>query len=369
MLAVALTHRYGRAGFMLDAAFTAPKGQVTALFGPSGCGKSSILAAIAGLLRPDAGRVTLDGVALLDTTQGIALPPEARRCGVVFQEARLFPHLSVETNLRYGLRRAPRNASGPGFEEVAALLGLDALLARRPAGLSGGERQRVALGRALLSRPHLLLLDEPLAALDAARRAEVLPFLARLRDAARVPMIYVTHALDEVDALADRLVLLEAGRVLAEGAVAELAARTDLPLALRRDAGVLIPCILAAHDEARGLSRLEFDGGALLVPLRAGPIGQHIRIRLRARDVAVATAAPLGLSLQNVLPATLLEIGPTGSPQEVFLRLAVGPTVLLARITRDSVAQLGLAPGQAVFALAKAVAFHSIGDSAGPPAV
>ena len=365
MLDVALTHRYGGAGFTIDAAFTAPQGQVTALFGPSGCGKSSILAAIAGLLRPDAGHVTLGDVPLSDTARGISLPPEARRCGLVFQEARLFPHLNVENNLRYGLKRAPRDATGPDFHEVVDLLGIAPLLARRPAGLSGGERQRVALGRALLSRPRLLLLDEPLAALDTARRAEVLPFLARLRDAARVPILYVTHALDEVDALADRLVLLDSGRVLAEGAVAELAARTDLPLALRRDAGVLIPCILAAHDAARGLSRLDFEGGALLVPLRAGPIGQRFRIRLRARDVAVATEAPRGLSFQNVLPATLLEIGPTGSPNEVFLRLAVGSTVLLARITRDSVARLGLAPGQAVFALAKAVAFHSIGDPTG----
>lgn len=362
MLEVSLTHRYGRAGFTLDAAFHAPAGQVTALFGPSGCGKSSILAAIAGLLRPDAGRVALDGVTLLDTARRLYVPPEARRCGLVFQEARLFPHLSVETNLRYGLRRAPRDAAGPGFDEVVVLLGLAPFLARRPAGLSGGERQRVALGRALLSRPRLLLLDEPLAALDLARRAEVLPFLARLRDAARVPMLYVTHALDEVDALADRLVLLEAGRVLAEGEAEALAARTDLPLAARRDAGVLIGCTVDGHDVARGLTRLDFAGGHFLVPLRDAPRGEQRRIRLRARDVAVATTAPQGLTMQNILPATLREIGPTGTPQEVFLRLAIGPTILLARVTRDSVERLALQPGQEVFALVKSVAFDPAGS-------
>jgi molybdate transport system ATP-binding protein len=358
MLEVALRHRYP-GGFTLDVAFAAPSGQVTALFGPSGCGKSSILAAIAGLLRPEEGRVALGGVALLDTTRRIALPPEARRCGLVFQEARLFPHLSVETNLRYGLRRAPRGATGPSFEQVVALLAIAPLLGRRPAGLSGGERQRVALGRALLSRPRLLLLDEPLAALDAPRRAEVLPFLARLRDAAQVPILYVTHALDEVDALADRLVLLEAGRVLAAGEAEAMAARTDLPLAARRDAGALLHCRLAAHDPARGLSRLDFAGGAFWVPLRAEPLGLRLRIRLRARDVAVATETPRGLSIGNVLPAVLRGIAPTGAPHEVFLQLAVGESLLLARVTRDSVARLGLTPGQGLFALVKSVAFDA----------
>lgn len=357
MLEVALRHRFAAEGFALDARFTADGAGVTALFGPSGCGKSTILAAVAGLLRPQAGRVALDGEALLDTAAGVFLPPERRRFGVVFQEARLFPHLSVETNLRYGERRAPRGATGPGFDEVVALLGIGHLLARRPARLSGGERQRVALGRALLSRPRLLLMDEPLAALDTARRAEVLPFLARLRDAARLPILYVTHALDEVDALADRLVLLEAGRVLEEGGVEALTARTDLPLAARRDAGVLIGCAVLAHDVARGLTRLGFGGGELLVPLRPEAPGSRLRLRLRARDVAVATEAPRSLSMQNILPAILEAIAPTGTPHELFLRLAVGPTPLLARVTRDSVERLGLLPGQTIWALVKSVAF------------
>jgi len=356
MLDVALRHRFGP-GFTLDAAFTAAPRGVTALFGASGCGKSTILNAVAGLLHPDAGHVSLDGEALLDTARGIALPAERRRCGVVFQEARLFPHLSVLGNLRYGLSRAPREAKGPALEEVVALLGIGELLERRSARLSGGERQRVALGRALLRRPRLLLMDEPLAALDAPRRAEILPFLARLRAEANLPILYVTHALDEVDALADQLVLIEAGRVLASGGVEELTARTDLPLAARRDAGVLIAVRVAAHDAARGLTRLEFAGGHLLMPLHPAPPGTALRLRLRARDVAIALTRPAEISVQNILPAVISAILPTTSPHEVFLHLALGETRLLARVTRDAAERLQLAPGLEVFALVKSVAF------------
>jgi len=354
MLEVSLRHRFP--GFAIEAAFRSPTPGVTAVFGPSGCGKSTTLSAVAGLLRPDEGRVVLDGTVLLDTAAGIAVPPERRRCGVVFQDARLFPHLSVKTNLRYGLRRAPHGAEGPGLEEVAGLLGIEALLRRRPGALSGGERQRVALGRALLSRPRLLLLDEPLAALDAPRRAEVLPYLARIRDRFRLPMLMVTHALDEVDRLADRLVLMEAGRVLAAGPVEDLMARTDLPaLAGRRDAGALIPCTVLDHDPARGLSRLGFAGGAFLVPLRAEAPGTAMRLRVRSRDVSVATEEPRGLSVQNVLPATLEGIEAQGP--DALLRLRVGEALLLARVTPDAVARLGLAPGMGVWALVKSVAF------------
>jgi molybdate transport system ATP-binding protein len=226
----------------------------------------------------------------------------------------------------------------------------------------------VALGRALLARPRLLLMDEPLAALDAARRAEVLPFLAQARAVARVPILYVTHAVEEVDALADHLVLLDQGKVLAAGSVEALTARTDLPLAARRDAGVVLPCTVAAHDPTRGLTRLEFDGGTLLVPLRPEPVGSRARIRLRARDVAVATEPPRGLSTQNILPATLAAITPAPHAGEVFLRLALGPATLLARVTRDSVARLGLVPGQAVWAVLKAVSFdHAPGEAGEMP--
>ena len=356
MLDVALRHRFSAEGFAVDAAFCVPARGVTAIFGPSGCGKSTILNAVAGLLRPQEGRILLDGAALLDTTHGIALPAERRRCGLVFQEARLFPHLNVESNLRYGLRRAPRGAAGPGFDEVVALLGIAALLHRRPARLSGGERQRVALGRALLMRPRILLMDEPLAALDAPRRAEILPFLARLREAADMPILYVTHALDEVDALADHLVLMEEGRVIASGGLEALTARTDLPLAARRDAGVVISARIAGHDPARGLTRLEIPGGQLTLPLQAEPPGTLVRLRLRARDVAVALTPPEAISIQNVLPVTIRSITPTASPHEVFLRLALGDTILLSRVTRDAVERLELFAGKPVHALVKSIA-------------
>ncbi len=356
MLEVAIRHRYGRDGFAIDVGFTAAGDGVTALFGPSGCGKSTILGAVAGLLRPDAGRIALDGAALLDTARRVFVPPERRRCAVVFQDARLFPHLSVETNLRYGQRRAPRDADGPGFDEVVALLGIAPLLSRRPGRLSGGERQRVALGRALLARPRLLLMDEPLAALDGARRAEILPFLARLREVARIPILYVTHALDEVDALADELVLLEGGKILAAGPAGALMARTDLPqLAGRRDAGVLIACTVRSSTD--GIATLEFDGGTLVTTSHPGAPGTRLRVRLRARDVAVAVEEPRGISTTNILPATLSAIDGGTDHGEVFLRLAAGPSVLLARVTRDSVARLGLRPGMPLWALVKAVTF------------
>ena len=354
MLDVAARHRFQ--GFALDAAFKAPAG-VTALFGPSGSGKSTVLSVVAGLLRPLAGRVALDGAVLLDTAAGVMVPAERRRCGVVFQDARLLPHLSVASNLRYGARRAPRDAAGPNFEEVVALLDIATLLPRRPRGLSGGERQRVALGRALLSRPRLLLMDEPLAALDGPRKAEILPFLERLRDLARLPILYVTHDLAEVDRLADTLVLMEAGRVLAAGPVADIAARTDLPLLSgRRDAGAVLDCAVDAHDPGRGLTRLRFPGGVFVVPLRAEPAGARLRLRLRARDVAVAIRQPDGISSHNVLPAVVAGISPAGL-HEVFATLQIGPTPVLARLTRDSVGALGLETGRTVFALVKSAAF------------
>jgi len=356
-LSLEVAARHGFGGFTLDVALAAPTPGLTALFGASGSGKSTLLAIVAGLLRPLSGRVALDGQVLLDTAARVDLPAERRRCGVVFQDARLLPHLSVEGNLRYGARRAPRGAAGPGFAETVELLGLAALLRRRPRALSGGERQRVALGRALLSRPRLLLMDEPLAALDSQRKAEILPFLERLRDAAGLPILYVSHALDEVDRLADTLVLLDAGRVLAAGPLQALAARTDLPtLSGRRDAGAVLPCTVDAHDGARGLTWLGFPGGQLVVPLRPEAAGSRLRLRLRARDVAVATEPPHGISSHNILPATVAGIDAAG-PHEVLVTLRAGPTPVLARLTRDAAAQLALAPGRAVFALVKSTAF------------
>lgn len=360
MLEISLRHRF--AGFSLDAAFDAPTPGVTAIFGPSGCGKSTLLSAVAGLLRPDEGRLVVNGSVLFDSATRQFVPAERRRCGVVFQDARLFPHLSVETNLRYGLRRAPRDAKGPDMEEVTALLGIEHLLSRRPAALSGGEKQRVALGRALLSRPALLLMDEPLAALDGGRKAEVLPYLSRLRQRLSIPVVYVTHALDEVDRLADTLVLMEAGRVLAYGAVEALSARTDLPiLAGRRDVGAVLTCRVRAHDTGRGLSYLDFAGGELIVPFEDSPPDTPLRVRVRARDVSVALVRPEHVSVQNIFPAVVEDVE-QGQPHEAMLRLRVGgQSILLSRVTQDAVNRLGLRPGLPVWAMVKSVAFSPAG--------
>ena len=341
---------------MLDAGFEAPGG-VTVIFGPSGSGKSTILSIVAGLLRPTVGRVVVDQAVLLDTASRVEVAAERRRCGVVFQDARLLPHVSVEGNLRYGARRAPRGATGPEFEEVVALLGIGGLLSRLPRGLSGGERQRVALGRALLSRPQLLLMDEPLAALDGARRAEILPFLEGLRDEWGLPILYVTHALDEVDRLADTMVLVEGGRVLAVGAPEALATRTDLPvLSGRRDAGALLLARVESHDGLRGLTELAFAGGRLLIPLRPEGVGARLRLRLRARDVALAIEAPRGISTHNVLHGVVAAVDAVGA-HEAIVTVQVGPTALLARLTRDAVERLALLPGVGAYALVKSTAF------------
>jgi molybdate transport system ATP-binding protein len=345
MISVALRKDFS--GFRLDVAFAAPTPGVVALFGPSGAGKSSIVAGIAGLLRPDAGEVVVDGVVLSD-----AVPVERRRLGLVFQDARLFPHMNVETNLRYGLRRAP--AGEIGFDAVVGLLGLERLLDRRPHSLSGGERQRVAIGRALLSQPRLLLLDEPLASLDAARKAEILPYLLRLKTTLKLPIIYVTHALDEVFALADTLVLLDAGRVVASGPVAELSSRADLPLAVRDDAASVFDAVVAEHHPARRLSLLRAGTMQLWVPLVAVAVGQVMRVRIPAREIILATEAPNAISLHNIIPGVVQAIHIDAARHAALVEIDAG-AALLARVTPDAVARLGLKPGSQVLALVKSM--------------
>ena len=342
-------------GFRIEARFEADSSGITVLFGRSGCGKTSIVNMIAGLSRPDRGRIAIDGRPLFDSAAGVDLAPERRRVGYVFQDARLFPHLSVGANLTYGRRFAPHGAGFIGFDQAVGLLGLEGLLGRRPARLSGGERQRVAIGRALLAAPRLLLMDEPLGSLDAARRAEILPYIERLRDRLGLPIVYVSHATEEVVRLADTLVLMSDGQVAAAGPVEEIMSRLDLrPLTGRYEAGSVVEAKVAAHDPRFGLTSLDFGGGRLMVPQVAEPPGTAIRVRIRARDVTIALTRPERISVLNVLKGRVVEIGaPDGAI--VDLRLDVG-TPLWARITARSLDQLGLAVGQQVYALVKAIA-------------
>ncbi len=341
---VAIRHRQG--AFTLDVAFTAAAGGVTALFGPSGAGKTSIVHILAGLTRPDRGRIVLEGRTVLDTEAGIFVPPEKRRAGLVFQDGRLFPHMSVEKNLLFGWRRSAVRADAAQIERTIALLGLEPLLARAPKHLSGGEKNRVALGRALLASPDILLLDEPLASLDAARRADIMPWLERLRDIARIPIFYVSHSLDEVARLADRVVLLNEGRVTAEGSVFELLAG----LGAEKPLGAVLEATVTGIQD--GLSTLAFDGGTLLAT-EAGEKGRRVRVRIGADEILIAREAPSAISANNILPVTISDIRLDGALAEVTMRC--GAARLVARITGASVRRLQLAAGIAAFAVIKSV--------------
>lgn len=349
-LSVRLVH--GFPGFSLDVAFDADAG-VTALFGRSGSGKSTVVNAVAGLLQPQSGRIEVDGTVLLDTAARICVPPHRRRVGYVFQDARLFPHLSVRQNLAYGHWFA---GGGPGADgdRVVDLLGLEPLLNRRPGALSGGEKQRVALGRAILSRPRLLLMDEPLAALDDSRKAEVLPYLERLRDDLRLPILYVSHSVAEVARLAGTVVLLDAGHVTATGTAQQvLSDPVAAPGLGLREAGAILSAIVAGHEQD-GLTRLDSSAGPLWLPRIDATVGASVRLRVLAQDIMLATLRPQGVSALNILPATVDDIRKGDGPG-AFVRLAVGTDRLLARVTQRSVATLGLVPGSPVFAVLKAV--------------
>ncbi|WP_193540186.1 molybdenum ABC transporter ATP-binding protein [Rhodopila globiformis] len=356
-LSIMLRHRFP--AMQMDIGFEVPAEGVTVLFGPSGSGKSTIINATAGLLRPDACRIEVGGTVLADTRAGLWLPPERRRVGLVFQDSRLFPHMSVATNLRFGMRRV---APGPiGFDEVVDLLGIGALLQRRPHTLSGGERQRVGIGRALLAQPHLLLMDEPLASLDAARKTEILPFLTRLKTALKLPIVYVTHALDEVMRLADSLVLIEAGQVVGYGPAPEVAARADMPLAQRDDAGAVLPCRVESHDPGRALTRLVDGGVAFLVPLLDLPVGAACRVRIPAREVILAGRPPEAISLHNIVPGTVRRIVADPGRRSVIVEIALPGGGLLSRVTPDAIARLALSPGAPVLALIKSTSIEVLG--------
>lgn len=360
IFSVTVKHRFPAAA--LDVAFDVPSRGITALFGPSGAGKSSILGAAAGSWRPDACRITIDNDVFADTAAGIWLPPEHRRAGLVFQDARLFPHLSVAANLRYGLRRAPSTGGLDAirFDDVVSLLNIGSLLSRRPHALSGGERQRVAIGRALLSQPRVLLMDEPLASLDEALKAEILPYLAALGAVAGRPVLYVTHALDEVTRLADHLVLIEAGQILAAGPLSAVAERADLPLARRDDAAALLEGTVAGHDTARELTRIAAGGACFWVPLVEAAIGAPARLRIPAREVILAGRAPEAISVHNIVPGTVRDIVRDEHRRTVIVTVALGHGTLLARVTPDAVSRLGLAAGVSVLALVKSAAIEVI---------
>ena len=347
--------------FRLTAEFVSD-GRVTALFGRSGAGKTTLVNAIAGLLRPDRGRIALDDAVLVDTTGGVDVPAHQRGIGYVFQEGRLFPHLSVRGNLVYGHRFARDRDRWGSLGEIAELLGISTLLDRRPADLSGGEKQRVAIGRALLASPRLLLMDEPLASLDQARKAEILPYIERLRDEMRLPIVYVSHAVEEVARLADTLVLLAGGKVMASGTVNDVFGRLDLrPYTGRFEASVVLSARVVRHDAASETTMLEHPAGVMLVPLLAAAPGTIARVRVRARDVAIAVGEPGMLSIRNRLHATVAEIGPAMG-QIVEVRLDAGGEPLIARVTRGAIDALDLKVGQPVVALIKSTAFDRLDD-------
>jgi len=340
--------------FALEVSFSSPSLGVTALFGPSGSGKTTLLRCIAGLERA-AGSLQVNGDVWQDENRFVAT--HKRPLGYVFQEASLFPHLPVLANLEYGLKRIALSDRKVQLEQVVEWLGLEQLIGRGdPAKLSGGERQRVAIGRALLTSPRILLMDEPLAALDAASKYDILPYLERLHRELKIPVLYVSHAMDEVARLADHLVLLENGRVIASGVLNELLARLDLPTAHFDDAGAVIEAAVAQHDEAYHLTRLDFSGGSLWVGKVNQTSGSMVRARVLARDVSIATQAPHDTSISNILNARIEEICDEGT-DKVIVRMKVGDThVLLSRITRRSRDHLGLVAGMDVYAQVKSVA-------------
>jgi molybdate transport system ATP-binding protein len=354
MLTVSVRKQQG--SFALNAQFESPTPGVVALFGRSGSGKSTLINVIAGLLQADAGRVALNETVLLDTGRKIDVPAERRRIGYVFQDARLFPHLNVAANLNYARTRAAGSAF-VSLERVVELLGLAPLLQRRTQQLSGGERQRVAIGRALLTQPHMLLLDEPLASLDSARREEVLPYLELLRDQLALPMVYVSHDFDEVLRLATYLVLMEGGQTVAQGGIAKMSLNPALRAIIGADAvGAVINGIVVGNS-ASGLTRVQVGAGELNLKLAEYPAGQTLRVQLLARDIIVATQAPQALSVRNNLKGVITAVKADEDDSDL-IDIDIGGTVIMARVTRAATRDLGLAAGLKVWALVKAVSLR-----------
>ena len=352
------TLRLSRGAFMLDVALALPGRGVSALFGPSGCGKTTLLRCLAGLERAPGGRVVVDGQVWQDDAAGVFVPTHRRAVGVVFQETSLFEHLDVRANIEFGWKRLAPAERRIDLADAIAWTGVEPLLQRATAGLSGGERQRVALARALAVSPRVLLMDEPLAALDAARKAEILPALERLHALSGITTVYVSHAIAEVARLADHVVLMDAGRVVASGPVAELLSRLDLPLPPGEDAGVVLQGEVGALDAEWHLARLDVAAVSFWTRDPSLPIGHRIRLRVLARDVSLSLVAQPGSSIVNQVEATVEAIADDTHPSQLLVRLRTraGATALLARLTRKSAQALALAPGSAVWAMVKSVA-------------
>ena len=339
--------------FTLDVDLRLPDRGVTAIFGPSGCGKTTLLRAIAGLEKPEVARFAIAGDIWQD--EKTTLPAHKRPIGFVFQEASLFPHLNARANIEFGMKRIPHGQRRFSIDDAVSLLGLDNLLDRKPAQLSGGERQRVAIARALAVSPRLLLMDEPLAALDLARKQEIMPYLETLARQLDIPILYVSHATGEVARLADQMVLLEKGRERATGPTSDIFTRLDLPLAHSDKAAALIDATVREHDDEFALTLLDFSGGRFAISKKDLPIGHRARLRVVARDVSITLARQQDTSILNIFPATVTDISKENASQ-VLVRLQVGETTLLSRITRKSAAALQLAPGREVYAQVKTVA-------------
>lgn len=353
-MSIAVDVKHRRGDFTLDLAFES-EGRVTGIFGASGSGKTTLVNLIAGLTRAERETISVGGRDLADTARGLHMPPHRRRVGYVFQDARLFPHLSVAGNLAYGEWFSPSAERYAERAPVLELLGIGHLLGRRVGDLSGGEKQRVAIGRALLASPRILLMDEPLASLDLMRKAEIMPYLERLRDELRIPIVYVSHSVAEVTRLADSIAVLSQGRLAAFGPAHEIAQRIDLMSGdEKEEGGAIIDMTIAGHDPGFGMTRLSSPAGDVFVPGRIGREGAPARVRIRARDVMLALEEPQRISALNILRGTIADIAPFDAAA-VNVRLDCGGAAVLARITRQSAAGLGLAPGQTVFAVVKAV--------------
>ena len=353
MLSVAIQKRRGN--FTLDINFSVASNSVIALFGPSGCGKSTVINMIAGLLDADRGVIKLGDTVLFDSTQRTNIAGEHRAIGYVFQEPRLFPHYNVNGNLRYGLQRAHARTQAIAFDTVVDLLGLNQLLTRRIQQLSGGERQRVAIGRALLSQPKLLLLDEPLASLDMARREEVLPYLERLRDFMKIPMVYVSHQFEEVLRLASHVVLMNRGQCLAQGDLQTISLQPELRTLLGADAiGAVVEGEITAIDQKNRLAQIRIGRGQVSVDAQELNIGQRVRLQLLARDLVLALNAPTGLSIRNQLQGVVTQLTPDNH-HATLVEIDLGGVTAMARITNSAVHEMNLHVGLSIWVLVKAV--------------